>query len=175
MTILPILLYPDARLRRVAEPVSDYGPVFQQLVDDMFETLYASKNCAALALTQLDTPYALHVTVIDFSPKKDQPLCLVNAKIVGREGETCTKEGCMSVIGGIYQRVTRAKKIQLKAQDRYGKPLNFDADGFMAKCIQHELDHLDARLFIDYLSSLKLRLIEKKIYKAVRKQQKKEK
>jgi len=165
MTIVRILQYPDARLRAKGEKVTDFGPQTQKIIDDMFETHYAAENCAALAATQLDFDEPKHITVIDFSEKKDQPLCLINAKIVEKEGDQTSAEGCMSVSGGAYEEVTRAAKIRVIAQDRHGNPLDFEAEGFMAKCIQHELDHLDGKLFIDYLSNLKRDRIKKRIQK----------
>lgn len=169
MAIIKILQHPDKRLRRTARPVADFGEATQKIIDDMYETLYASESCAALAATQLDFEDPLHITVIDFSEKKNEPLCLVNGQITHREGDQTSREGCMSVAGKIYEKVTRAAKIKVKAQDRHGKSLKFDADGFMAKCIQHELDHLQGRIFLDYLSPLKRRMIEQKIIKAIKK------
>ncbi|EKD44917.1 MAG: hypothetical protein ACD_70C00170G0001 [uncultured bacterium] len=165
MAIVAILQYPNPRLRKKGEMVTDFGAETQKMIDDMFETHYASDNCAALACTQLDFKNPKHITVIDFSERKNQPLCLVNAVIVKKEGEETSPEGCMSVGGGAHENVTRAAKICVKAQDRYGKSLEFEADGFMAKCIQHELDHLDGKLFIDYLSQIKRDYIKKKIEK----------
>lgn len=168
MTIVRILQYPDTRLKIKGAKVTDFGAETQKMIDDMFETHYASDNCAALACTQLDFQHPKHITVIDFSEKKDQPLCLVNAEIIGREGTETSPEGCMSVSGGAYENVTRAAKIKVKAQDRHGKEMIFEADGFMAKCIQHELDHLNGKLFIDHLSHLKRDRIKKKIEKLMR-------
>lgn len=165
MTIIRILQYPDPRLRTKGEKVTDFGPETQKIIDDMFETHYAAENCAALAATQLDFKNPKHITVIDFSQEKNQPLCLVNATIVEREGAETSEEGCMSVSGGAFEKVTRAAKIRVKAQDRHGNPLGFEAEGFMAKCIQHELDHLDGKLFIDHLSNLKRDRIKKHIEK----------
>ncbi len=165
MSIVKILQFPDLRLRTKGEKVTDFGAQTQQMIDDMFETHYASENCAALACTQLDFKNPKHITVIDFSEKKDQPLCLVNAEIIEKIGTETSPEGCMSVKGGAYEKVTRAEKIKVKAQDRFGKAMEFEAEGFMAKCIQHELDHLDGKLFIDYLSHLKRNIIKKKIEK----------
>lgn len=164
MTILKILQYPNSRLKSKGYKVKNFGDETQTIIDDMFETHYASQNCAALAATQLDIALPPHITVIDFSEKKNQPLCLINGEILSREGETNTEEGCMSLNaakmgGGVYAKVKRAAKISVRAQDRHGKPLAFEADGFMAKCIQHELDHLDGKLFIDHLSSLKRQLL----------------
>jgi len=162
MALIRILQYPDPRLRTKGTAVTDFGPKFQQIVDDMFETHYASSNCAALAATQLDIIHPPHVTVIDFSAQHNEPLCLVNAKIVHKEGETNQEEGCMSVLKA-YEKVNRAEKISVQSVDRFGKPQNFEADDFLAKCIQHELDHLSGVLFIDYLSSMKRDRIRKNI------------
>lgn len=169
MAIIRILQYPqDSKLlARKGKKVTKFDDDFSNIVADMFQTLYSAKNCAALAATQLDIPDAPHVTVIDFSPQKDQPLCLVNAEIVHRDGETNLKEGCMSVnsIKGnsISAVVKRAEKIKVIAQDQYGKKIELEEDGFMAKCIQHELDHLDGKLFIDYFTGLKRKMLERKI------------
>ena len=167
MTTYRILQHPDAKLRRKGTPVTDFGPETQTIIDNMFETHYSADNCAALAATQLDIPNAPHITVIDFSEKKDDPLCLVNGKIIARSGEMEEEEGCMSVGKAqvIFSKVGRAAHITVKAQDRYGEPLEFEAEGFMAKCIQHELDHLDGKLYIDHLSMLKRQRIEEKIRK----------
>lgn len=173
MAIIRILQYPDIRLKTIARQVEDFkSPEFQQIVDNMFETHYAAENCAALAATQLDIEHPPHVTVIDFSEKKNEPLCLVNAKIVERSGKRTEPEGCMSVgcdIGAnVYEKVSRADIIKVEAFDRHGEPLNFEADGFMAKCIQHELDHLDGKIFLDCLSKLKRHRIEQKLLKLKR-------
>ncbi|PIZ03447.1 MAG: peptide deformylase [Gammaproteobacteria bacterium CG_4_10_14_0_8_um_filter_38_16] len=168
--MVKILQFPDLRLRKKGETVTDFGQKTQKMIDDMFETHYATDNCAALACTQLDFQNPQHITVIDFSEKKDQPFCLVNAKITQKSGTETSPEGCMSVKGGAYEKVTRAAKIKVHAQDRFGKTLEFEAEGFMAKCIQHELDHLDGKLFIDHLSHLKRDRIKKKIEKIDRQQ-----
>ena len=175
MSLIRILQYPDPRLKTIARKVTDFkDPALQKIIDDMFETHYAAQNCAALAATQLDIPNPPHVTVIDFSPEKNSPLCLVNATIVAREGDRHEEEGCMSVgcdIGiNVYEKVNRADKIKVNAFDRHGKPLEFEADGFMAKCIQHELDHLDGKIFLDHLSKLKRYRLEKKLEKTKRNQ-----
>ncbi len=165
MTILKILQYPDPRLRRKAKLVTDFDAHIKKIIDDMFETHYATDNCAALAATQLDIEDPPFITVIDFSPKKNQPLCLVNAEIIERDGELTQEEGCMSVGGNTYEKVTRAARIKVRALDRDGKPLEFSADGFMAKCIQHELDHLHGKIFLEYLSTLKRKRADKRIAK----------
>lgn len=167
MTKLAILQYPDPRLQRKAQPVTDFNEDLQKIIDDMFETHYATENCAALAATQLDMPDPKHITVIDFSAAKDQPLCLVNAKIIHREGERIEGEGCMSVFD-TYDKVKRADKIKVQAQDRFGNPLELEAEDFMAKCIQHELDHLNGVIFIDRLSPLKRQRIDARFKKLQR-------
>lgn len=176
MSIVKILQYPDPRLRKKGEKVEDFGDETQKMIDDMFETHYAAENCAALACTQLDFENPKHITVIDFSPMKNQPLCLVNGEIIEREGAQNEEEGCMSVgikSGTVFEKVKRAMKIKVRAQDRHGQPLEFEAEGFMAKCIQHELDHLDGKLFLDRLSPLKRYRAEEKLKKANRQFKKK--
>lgn len=164
MAILAILQYPDKRLRRVSVPVEVFDQSVQQTIDDMFETHYATPNCAALAATQLDTVIPWRITVIDASVTGSTPLCLVNPQIVAREGEQYEYEGCMSVYPDfIHDRVKRSEKIRVKAQDRDGKPLEFEATGYFAKCIQHELDHLDGRVFIDHLHTFKQAKVNRKI------------
>lgn len=173
MAKIRILQYPDPRLKTVARTVENFDdPKLQQIIDDMFETHYAADNCAALAACQLDLIDPPHVTVIDFSDKKNEPLCLVNGKIIATEGEQIGEEGCMSVgcdIGvGVYEKVSRPQKIKVQAFDRHGNPLEFEAEGFMAKCIQHELDHLDGKIFLDRLSKLKRQRVDKKLDKLKR-------
>ncbi len=170
MALIRILQYPDPRLKTQAKKVEQFDdPKIQQIIDDMFETHYAADNCAALAATQLDLIDPPHITVIDFSTTKDQPLCLINGEVIAREGEHSEEEGCMSVgcdLGiGVYEKVSRPAKISVKAFDRHGKRLEFEAEGFMAKCIQHELDHLNGMIFLDHLSNLKRRRLEKKLDK----------
>ena len=177
MELINILEYPDPRLKRKGKKVADFGKEFQAIVDRMFATKYGTENCAALAATQLDLPDAPHVTVIDLSRINDQPLCLVNAEIIEREGVQNEEEGCMSVGCAIgiptHANVERDLKIRVKAQDRFGEPLDFSAEGYLAKCIQHELDHLQGKIFLDHLSPLKRERLEKKLAKE--KKQKKEK
>jgi peptide deformylase len=166
MAIIRILQYPDPRLHTKAERVEVFDAELQQIIDDMFETHYNTENCAALAATQLDFKHPKAITVIDFSPNKDQPLCLVNPEVVWRSEELLDEaEGCMSISGGIYEVVDRSLKIKVKAQDRYGNPIEMDVEGFMAKCIQHEVDHLNGKLFIDHLSRLKRQRVDKRVEK----------
>ena len=173
MATIKILQYPDPRLKTVARKVENFNdPHLQQIIDDMFETHYAADNCAALAATQLDIVDPPHVTVIDFSQNKDEPLCLVNGEILSGEGTHTEEEGCMSVgcdLGvGVYDKVTRPATVNVRAYDRHGKLLEFTAEGFMAKCIQHELDHLNGKIFLDHLSKLKRQRLEKKLEKLKR-------
>ncbi len=170
MAIIDILQYPDPRLKRKGSRVTDFGECLQQLVNDMFATHHAAENCAALAATQLDVEPAPHVTVIDLSPDHSQPLCIVNGQIIASAGEQYEEEGCMSVSHNaqvyVYARVRRALKITVKGQNRYGQPLQLTAEGFLAKCIQHELDHLNGKIYLDRISGLKRKIIEKKLAKA---------
>lgn|SRR3989338_4023037 len=168
MAMINILQYPDPKLKRKGIKVKEVNDKIRKIIHDMFETHYNTENCAALAATQLDIPDAQHITVIDFSPEKNKPLCLINAKIIHREGEMYESEGCMSVSGGTYEKVRRSAKIRVQALNKNGEIIEFDAEGFMAKCIQHELDHLDGLLFIDRLSSLKRKRIDKKFEKLER-------
>ncbi len=169
MAIIRILQYPDPRLQTKAERVEVFDEALGKIINDMFETHYNTENCAALAATQLDFERPKAITVIDFSPNKDQPLCLVNPEIVWRSEELLDEaEGCMSVPGGIYEKVGRALKIKVKAQDRHGNPFEMDAEGFMAKCIQHEVDHLHGTIFIDRLSRLKRMRVDKRFEKWLR-------
>ena len=169
MAKIKILQYPQdiELLRRTGEPVTSFDAAFQQIVDDMFDTLYGSANCAALAATQLDIPNAPHVTVIDFSQEKNKPLCLVNAKITASSGVDSLREGCMSVNSrkgkSVASGVKRATNITVEAQDRDGNPLHLEESGFMARVIQHELDHLAGKLYIDYLTGLRRSILERKI------------
>lgn len=171
MAIVRTLQYPKDRdrLATAGATVTDFGAETQKIIDDMFETLYASDNCAALAMTQLDFENPLRITVIDFSQNKDQPLCLVNPEITPLTDEKIDEaEGCMSVPGGIYEVVGRPKKILVKAQDRTGQPLEFEAEDYMAKCVQHETEHLNGVIFIDKFSKLKRQRIDAKIKKYYR-------
>tara|TARA_R110002110_G_scaffold124505_1_gene301839 strand:+ start:6407 stop:6940 length:534 start_codon:yes stop_codon:yes gene_type:complete len=169
MTILKILQYPDPKLKRVSIPVDDFGPDIQKVIDDMLETHYNAENCAALAATQLDLEPAWRITVIDYSENKDQPQCLVNPEIIESSGEQFEIEGCMSVYPDYArEKVKRAMKVKVHAQDRYGKPIEIEAEGFYAKCLQHEIDHLDGLTYVDRLPKIKKDRINKKVTKAKR-------
>ena len=166
MAKLEILHYPDKRLRTVAEPVDVVDDSIRTLVDDMLETMYAAPGIG-LAAIQVNIP--LRIVVIDISEEHDRPLCLINPQILAREGEEQMEEGCLSV-PGFYEPVTRAERIRVRALDRGGEPFELDADGLLAVCIQHEIDHLDGKLFVDYISSLKRQRIRKKLEKEQRHQ-----
>lgn len=159
-----ILHFPDSRLRNVAGPVEKVDDEIRQLVDDMFETMYDAPGIG-LAAIQINVPQ--RVIVIDISEDKSEPLCLINPRILEKEGEESMDEGCLSV-PEIYETVTRAEKIRVRALDRDGKSFEMDADGLLAVCIQHEIDHLDGKLFVDYLSNLKRQRIRKKLEKQSR-------
>ncbi len=165
MAMLKILQYPNPKLKRRGKKVAKIDDNIRKIIADMFETLYNSENCAALAACQLDLADPPHITVIDLSPDKTQPMCLVNGEIIAREGEMHEEEGCMSVPASTFEKVKRSHKIKVRALDQEGKPQEFEAEGYLAKCVQHELDHLDGRIFLDRLSSLKRKLVDKRITK----------
>lgn len=164
MAQLEILHYPDPRLRTQARAVENVDDEVRQLVDDMFETMYDAPGIG-LAATQVNVHR--QVIVIDVSEEKNQPLCLINAEIIESEGEEESEEGCLSV-PDIYDRVRRAERIKVKALDRDGDAFTLEAAGLLAVCIQHEIDHLQGNLFVDYLSPLKQQRLRKKIEKARR-------
>jgi peptide deformylase len=161
MAILNILNYPDERLRTVAKPVKEVTVEIQQLTDNMLETMYAAPGIG-LAATQVNVHQ--RIIVIDISEEKNQPLVLINPEITEKDGEQEFDEGCLSV-PGIYETVQRAEHIKLRALDREGQEFEMEADGLLAVCIQHELDHLQGKLFVDYLSQLKRQRIRKKLQK----------
>ncbi len=165
MALLPILEFPDPRLRTKAVPVEAVRlaePSFQQLFDDMFETMYEAPGIG-LAASQVDVHQRF--MVIDVTDDKTRPLVFVNPVITARQGEQVYQEGCLSV-PGIYAEVTRSDVITVQALDRSGHPFTMDADGVLAVCVQHELDHLEGKLFVDYLSPLKREMVRKKLAKA---------
>lgn len=164
MALLDILTYPDPRLRTVAAPVTEVDARIRQLVADLFETMYAAPGIG-LAATQVDVH--LRVLVIDISDDKSEPLCLINPEIVARSGSTASDEGCLSV-PEYYDAVTRAEEITVRAMDTDGTSFERKATGLLAVCIQHEMDHLDGKLFVDYLSELKRERLRKKLLKAHR-------
>ncbi len=161
MAILPILRYPDPRLRVKAQPVARVDAAVRRLLDDMLETMYEAPG-VGLAAPQVNVPRRL--IVIDVSKERNDPLFLVNPEILEREGSIRLEEGCLSV-PGIYEPVERAERIRFRALDREGRPYEREAQGLLAVCVQHEVDHLDGRLFVDYLSELKRQRIRKKMEK----------
>ncbi|MEM7053841.1 MAG: peptide deformylase [Pseudomonadota bacterium] len=167
MSQLSILQYPDPRLRRVAEPVTEVTDSIRQLADDMLETMYASRGIG-LAATQVDRH--IRMLVLDLSETQDQPQLFINPEIINRTGKQICDEGCLSVPGE-YAKVERAEHIRVRALDRDGETFEIDADELLAVCIQHEIDHLDGKVFVDYLSPLKRRMIEKRMKKQLRVQQ----
>ena len=167
MALLTILHYPDPRLRIKAEPVAAVTDAHRRLIADMLETMYAAPGIG-LAATQVGV--AERLIVLDVSDEGDQPQAFFNPEILAREGKEVMEEGCLSV-PGVFEEVERAERIRLRALDRHGKPVEFDADGLLAVCIQHEIDHLDGRLFVDYLSDLKRKRIRKRIEKEERERQ----
>lgn len=164
MAILTILEFPDERLRKKAKPVESVDAKTRQLVEDMLETMYAAPGIG-LAATQVNIQK--RILVLDISEEKNDPLALINPEILNKEGQEESDEGCLSV-PGVFEKVKRAEKIRIKALDRDGNTLEMDADGLLAVCIQHEMDHLEGKLFVDYLSPLKRQLARKKVKKEQR-------
>ena len=164
MARLPIIEFPDPRLRTVAKPVEQVDDALRQLVADMFETMYEAPGIG-LAATQVDVHKRL--LVLDVSEDKSQPMVFINPEILDKQGSQVYQEGCLSV-PGIYADVTRADSVTVRALDRDGAPFELTADGLLAVCIQHEMDHLEGRLFVDYLSPLKREMVRKKLAKAKR-------
>jgi len=167
MAQLPILEFPDPRLRTVAadvDPAAIAAPEFQRLLDDMFETMYDAPGIG-LAASQVDVHQRF--MVIDVSDENDTPMVFINPEILTRDGEQVYQEGCLSV-PNIFADVTRAERITVKALGRDGQPFELECDGLLAICVQHEMDHLLGKLFVDYLSPLKREMVRKKLAKARR-------
>ena len=164
MAKLDILHYPDARLHTIAKPVAAVDARIRKLVDDMAETMYAAPGIG-LAATQVDVHE--RVVVIDISETHDDLLVLINPEIIAQSGTEESEEGCLSV-PGIYDRVKRAERVTVRALDRAGKPFELEADGLLAVCVQHEMDHLVGKVFVEYLSGLKRNRIKAKLQKQAR-------
>jgi len=164
MAKLDILTFPDPRLRRRAQPVERVDATVQKVVDDMLETMYAAPGIG-LAAIQVNIPR--RIIVIDISEQHNQPLCLINPRILESSGEEQMDEGCLSV-PGFYESVTRAERVRFSALDRHGDPFTMDVDGLLAVCVQHEIDHLDGKLFVDHISALKRQRIRRKLEKELR-------
>lgn len=161
MAELDILIFPDDRLRQIAKPVADISDTTRALVSEMFETMYAAPGIG-LAATQVNVHD--RIVVIDVSEKGNEPLALINPEIISAEGRALHEEGCLS-IPGIFEQVERDEFIKFAAIDADGNPYEMEAEGLLAVCVQHEIDHLDGKLFVDYLSALKKRRIKKKMLK----------
>ena len=161
MAIRTILEFPDPRLRTRAQPVTRFDADLHRVIDDMLETMYAAPGIG-LAATQVDVHQRL--VVIDISADRSDPLILINPQILAREGETATEEGCLSV-PGYFDEVKRASRIRVRAHDRDGNVFERDCEELLAVCVQHEMDHIDGRLFVDYLSNLKRERVRKKLEK----------
>ncbi|MFH0351471.1 MAG: peptide deformylase [Chromatiales bacterium] len=164
MATLDILHYPDPRLRIKAQPVPAIDDSVRRLVSDLFETMYAAPGIG-LAATQVNVHR--RIIVMDVSDQHDQPWCFINPRVTGTEGREQTEEGCLSV-PGVFETVERAERIQVQALNAQGETINLAADGLLAVCIQHEIDHLEGKLFVDYLSILKRNRLRKKLEKAQR-------
>ena len=166
MALLNILHFPDERLRTIAQPVDEINDAIRKLVNDMFETMYAAPGIG-LAATQVDVHQ--RIITIDISEEKNKPLCLINPEIIERDGVQTYDEGCLSV-PGFYETVERSNHIKVRALNKDGESFELDTDGLLAVCIQHEMDHLQGKLFVDYLSEMKRTRIRKKLVKQLKQQ-----
>lgn len=164
MALLPILRYPDPRLHTRATPVEEIDDRVRRLVADMAETMYEAPGIG-LAATQVNVHK--RIVVIDVSEDKSALMVFINPEIVSRDGEQTCEEGCLSV-PGVFEKVTRAECVRVRALNEKGERFELDADGLLAVCIQHELDHLDGKVFVEYLSQLKLGRIRTKLAKQAR-------
>lgn len=164
MAKLRILEFPDKRLRTVAEPVNEVTDREKKLAADMLETMYDARGIG-LAATQVDEH--IRMLVLDVSEHGDAPHVFINPEIVDRDGSQVSEEGCLSV-PGIYAEVDRSERVRVRALGTDGEPFEMEVDGLMAVCLQHEMDHLQGKLFVDYLSPLKRRMVEKRLRKARR-------
>lgn len=164
MALLPILRYPDPRLHKRAAPVDEVDDVIRKLIDDMAETMYEAPGIG-LAATQVDVHR--RIVVIDVSEDKSGLTAFINPEILERSGEQVCEEGCLSV-PGVYEKVTRAERVRVRALGRDGRPFELEAEGLLAVCIQHEIDHLDGKVFVEYLSPLKLGRIKARLAKKAR-------
>ena len=164
MALLPILRYPDPRLYKKARHVDAFDQSVKRLVDDMLETMYAAEGIG-LAAIQVNAP--LRIVVIDLSKNRSDPRVFINPVLVDSVGTREHEEGCLSV-PGIYDKVTRADGITVQAQDMEGQPFTLETDGLLATCLQHEMDHLEGKVFVDYLSALKQSRIKNKLRKRAR-------
>lgn len=164
MALLPILYYPDERLRKMSKPVEVFDDALQTLIEDMFETMYAA-NGVGLAAPQIGVN--IRLSVVDVSPERNERQVFINPEIITHNGKEKYKEGCLSVPGAL-EIVERAKQVTIKALDRHGQPFEIECDGLLAECLQHEIDHLNGKLFIDLLSPIKRERARKDLEKYLR-------
>ena len=164
MALLPILRYPDPRLHTHAQAVESVTDDIRQLVADMAETMYEAPGIG-LAATQVNVHR--RVVVIDVSEDQSALMALINPEILERSGEQVCEEGCLSV-PGVYEKVARSERVRVRALNAKGEPFELEAEGLLAVCIQHEIDHLDGKVFVEYLSALKLSRIKGKLAKKAR-------
>ncbi|MCC4834017.1 peptide deformylase [Shewanella sp. 10N.7] len=164
MPLLKVLRFPDERLRTVAKPVTDFGEGLQTQIDNMLETMYEEKGIG-LAATQVD--FHQQLIVMDLQDDVERPTIFINPEIIAKSGDFTNEEGCLSV-PGVYAKVDRSEFVTFKALDRHGEEFIVEADDLFAICIQHEMDHLQGKLFVDYLSKMKRDRIKKKLEKEAR-------
>lgn len=162
MALLPILHYPDPRLKTIAQPVTDFGKALQKIIDDMYETMYAAHG-AGLAATQVNIH--LQLAVMDVVGGSKEQICMINPQLLHAEGSQNDQHGCLSVPDVPGDNIQRAAKVKISALDRHGKPFELEAKGVLAICIQHEMDHLNGKLYIDHLSPLKQQRLFKRAEK----------
>jgi peptide deformylase len=161
MALLQILHFPDPRLRQRAKPVMAVTDEIRKIVDDMAQTMY---DAPGIGLAAIQVNILLRIVVIDLSETRDRLQVFINPEVVTGEGEQTLEEGCLSV-PGVFESVTRQQRVKVRAQDRDGKPFEVEFEGLIATCIQHEIDHLDGKVFVDHLSRLKQQRIRKKLEK----------
>lgn len=166
MAIRKIIYLPDSRLRQISKRVETFDDSLQLLIDDMFDTMYHA-NGVGLAAPQIGIN--IRLSVVDVKGDKSEQLVLVNPEIISSEGSAQYEEGCLSVPGA-YDTVVRAEKVRIRAQDRFGQPFEMSADGLLGECFQHEIDHLNGKLFVDLLSPLKRAMARRKLDKFKRRQ-----
>ena len=158
MAKLDVLLHPDPRLRNVAAPVAAVDDAVRRLIDDLLRTMYSARG---IGLAAVQVGVARRIVVADVSPERSSPVALVNPRVTERHGEAEFEEGCLSV-PGVFETVSRSARVRVEGLDREGAAVTMDAEGVLAACLQHEIDHLDGRLFVDYLSRLKQQRIRKR-------------
>lgn len=169
MAVLDILQYPHPHLALPGERVESIDDEVKRIINDLYETMYHYEHCVGLAATQVDIQKK--IAVIDVSNSRTEPICMINPEIKSREGELTDAESCMSVPTGLSENVTRAKKVTVVYWDEQGQEQNLTAENFLARAVQHEVDHLNGQLFLDRLSRLKRERIEKRLTKWRRQQQ----